>query len=172
MSRGRGVYASRSGNGSGARRIQHRRDSRPPRRPQAPESRFQASKRLIYGENQNFSTRYGVTPLIHNLDRVTLWTTPIFPDGSNALVTGYFLRTFFGELFLRPAGNLVRVTAPAFPRSQLLRRTEDAEGARGADRTAAPRATRRRAARCDRPVCRWVIGKCARIAAVAPLKPL
>jgi hypothetical protein len=66
---------------------------------------------LIYGENQNFSTRHGVTPLIHNLDRVTLWTTPIFPDGSNALVIGYFLRNFLAKLFFAPAANPARATA-------------------------------------------------------------
>jgi hypothetical protein len=115
-----------------------------------PESRFEASKRLIYGENQNFSTRRGVTPLIHNLDRVTLWTTRIFPDGSNALVIGYFLRNFLAKLFFSRRQSRPRNGSRI---SEIPTRSPDssAEGARGTDGTA-PRAMRRRAARYDRPV--------------------
>ena len=76
--------------------------------------KLEFQKRLIYGEKWNFCLQYGVIPLIHNLGRVTLWTTPNFPDGSIALGIGYFLRSFFAERSCgrrqpRPSHHGVRV---------------------------------------------------------------
>ena len=59
-----------------------------------PEAKFEPSKRLICPEKIDFLHAAGSPFLIHNLTRVTLWTSPIFLCGSSALAIGYFLRNF------------------------------------------------------------------------------
>jgi hypothetical protein len=52
---------------------------------------------LIYREYSTLCSSRRERFLIHNLNRVTLWTSPNFLSGSSALAIGYFLLNFFAS---------------------------------------------------------------------------
>jgi hypothetical protein len=72
----------------------------------------ETSKCLIYPEKWNFCTLRGVSFLIHNLRRVTLWTSGNFLDGSSALAIGYFLRNFLLSASARLQSSVLRKRSP------------------------------------------------------------